>query len=256
MSLIEATSPTSTTTTTTTSTTTTTTSTNRSPQRTADNDEVTDIVRNENGESKSREVSPKLVVGGKKYGRRSRPQSAVAFDSSPSESDDDQSGYDRNGTAADKVRSKRVSKEGIGYVVGRFFTFFFLFHSTSIVLCLSIRWKSSRSMRCRCQVNGSQQTHTVSNCGIFLLFLKVQRSASQSDMHGTTNVRRIRAPNAGTGGGGGGGGIGVGSANSGTKLKRCASLPAQKQRHTIIAANNETRNLKTQLESSVESLGE
>lgn len=70
-------------------------------------------------------------------------------------------------------------------------------------------------------------------------------------MHGTTNIRRIRAPNVGNGGGGGGG---VG-ANGGTKLKRCASLPAQKQRQTMIAANNETRNLKTQLESSVESLG-
>lgn len=80
--------------------------------------------------------------------------------------------------------------------------------------------------------------------------LKVQRSASQSDMHGTNNVRRIRAPNAGSGGGGG-----VVGANGGSKLKRCASLPAQKQRQTMIAANNETRNLKTQLESSVESLG-
>lgn len=88
----------------------------------------------------------------------------------------------------------------------------------------------------------------------FLCFLKVQRSVSQSDMHGTTNVRRIRNSHIGNGGGGGCVG-GIGSANSGTKLKRCASLPAQKQRQTIIAANNETRNLKTQLESSVESLG-
>lgn len=82
----------------------------------------------------------------------------------------------------------------------------------------------------------------------FNLFLKVQRSVSQSDMHGTTNVRRIRAPHGG--GGGGGGGV-----NGGSKLKRCASLPAQKQRQTTIAANSDTRTLKTQLESSAESLG-
>lgn len=96
MSSIEAASPTSTT--------------NR-PSQKPDNDEVTDIVRNGNGESKSREVSPKLVVGGRKYGRRSRPQSAVAFDSSQSESDDDQNAHDRNTSAADKARSKRVSDE-------------------------------------------------------------------------------------------------------------------------------------------------
>lgn len=96
MSSTEATSPTSTT--------------NRSPQKT-DNDEVTDIIRNENGESKSREVSPKLVVGGRKYGRRSRPQSAVAFDSSQSDSEDDQQTNDRNAHTTDKGRSKRVSRE-------------------------------------------------------------------------------------------------------------------------------------------------
>lgn len=67
-------------------------------------------------------------------------------------------------------------------------------------------------------------------------------------MHGTTNVRRIRAPN-------GGGVGGIGAVNGGSKLKRCASLPAQKQRQTMIAAHNETRTLKTQLESSAESLG-
>lgn len=40
-------------------------------------------------ESKSREVSPKLVVRGKKYGRRSRPQSVAAFESSQSDSEED-----------------------------------------------------------------------------------------------------------------------------------------------------------------------
>lgn len=87
------------------------TSTPTSTTKRTGNDEVTDIIRNENSESKSREVSPKLVVGGRKYGRRSRPQSAVSFDSSPSESDEDQrAANDQNSSAADKVRSKRVSQ--------------------------------------------------------------------------------------------------------------------------------------------------
>lgn len=144
MSSTEATSPTSTTT--------------RSPQKT-DNDEVTDIIRNENGESKSREVSPKLVVGGRKYGRRSRPQSAVAFDSSQSDSDDDQLNNDRNVHTADKGRSKRVSSERI-------------FDMKLFVVCrfsLLIRWKSSRSMRCRCQANGSQQTPPLTVSEFFFL---------------------------------------------------------------------------------------
>lgn len=98
MSSTEAASPTSTATTTTTTTTI-----NRSPQNN-DSDEVIDIIKNENGELKSREVSPKLVVGGRKYGRRSRPQSAVAYDSSQTDSDDDQQ------NATDKMRSKRVSE--------------------------------------------------------------------------------------------------------------------------------------------------
>lgn len=54
--------------------------------------EITSIMnRNDscdNG-SKSREVSPKLVVRGKKYGRRSRPQSAAPFESSQSDSEED-----------------------------------------------------------------------------------------------------------------------------------------------------------------------
>lgn len=43
--------------------------------------------------------------------------------------------------------------------------------------------------------------------------------------------------------------------NNGTKLKRCASLPAQK-RNVPYMSSKETENLKLQLESSVESLGE
>lgn len=44
---------------------------------------------NNKNDSKSREVSPKLVVRGKKYGRRSRPQSAAMLESSQSDSDYD-----------------------------------------------------------------------------------------------------------------------------------------------------------------------
>lgn len=61
------------------------------------------------------------------------------------------------------------------------------------------------------------------------------------------NGRRIRSSNA----------IAACSAtNNGTKLKRCASLPAQKQRSVPYMSSKETANLKLQLESSVESLGE
>lgn len=73
---------------------------------------------------------------------------------------------------------------------------------------------------------------------ILFSFLKVQRSASQSDVHGS-NTRRLRPTTIG---------------NQTTKLKRCASLPAQK-RQIIVTTNVDVKNLKTQLESSVESLG-
>lgn len=49
----------------------------------------TDDVTTMYDESKSREVSPKLVVRGKKYGRRSRPQSVAPFESSQSDSEED-----------------------------------------------------------------------------------------------------------------------------------------------------------------------
>lgn len=60
--------------------------------------------------SKSREVSPILVVAGKKYGRRSRPQSAATFGSSSSHSDSDAS---EGGTVYDNTSamgSDRSSK--------------------------------------------------------------------------------------------------------------------------------------------------
>lgn len=65
--------------------------------------------------SKSREVSPKLVVRGKKYGRRSRPQSVAAFESSQSDSEED---YDfarvpTAGTAADNKSPKTYHKVSV-----------------------------------------------------------------------------------------------------------------------------------------------
>lgn len=50
--------------------------------------------------------------------------------------------------------------------------------------------------------------------------------------------------------------IACSATNNGTKLKRCASLPAQKQRSVPYMSSKATENLKLQLESSVESLGE
>lgn len=70
------------------------------------NKEVSDINKCSNEtESKSREVSPKLIVGGKKYGRRSRPQSAAPFDSSQSDSEDD--------SKAEKSRSRNSQRVSV-----------------------------------------------------------------------------------------------------------------------------------------------
>lgn len=67
-------------------------------------------------ESKSREVSPKLVVRGKKYGRRSRPQSVAPFESSQSDSEED---YDfaRVPTAVEKSKTYHKVSICIVFVV-------------------------------------------------------------------------------------------------------------------------------------------
>lgn len=75
------------------------------------------------------------------------------------------------------------------------------------------------------------------------VLLQVQRSVSQGDMN-DTNGRRVRST-----------AVACSATNNGTKLKRCASLPAQKQRSVPYMSSKETENLKLQLESSVESLG-
>lgn len=70
--------------------------------------------------SKSREVSPILVVAGKKYGRRSRPQSAAAFDSSSSHSDSDASegaaAINEQNTAMGLDTSKKSQKVCISHL--------------------------------------------------------------------------------------------------------------------------------------------
>lgn len=72
----------------------------------------------------------------------------------------------------------------------------------------------------------------------------MQRSVSQSDMH-APNARCIRASNINST---------SASNDNGTKLKRCASLPAQR-RSVPYVNSKDIKNLKTQLESSAESLG-
>lgn len=62
-------------------------------------------------------------------------------------------------------------------------------------------------------------------------------------MHDTNGRRMVRSS------------VSSSVSNNGIKLKRCASLPAQK-RNVPYMSSKETENLKLQLESSVESLGE
>lgn len=83
----------------------------------ARNNHTTDDTTTMYEESKSREVSPKLVVRGKKYGRRSRPQSVAPFESSQSDSEED---YDfvRVPTAGEKLKT---------------------YHKVCLVICL-IKW--------------------------------------------------------------------------------------------------------------------
>ncbi|XP_037903947.1 blastoderm-specific protein 25D isoform X2 [Hermetia illucens] len=110
-------------------------------------------------DSPGREISPKLVMGTKKYGRRSRPQSLVS-DSSLTDSD-------------------------------------------------------------------TETIAVVPNMNS-----KVQRSSSQSEIHGIARRRPT----------------------SGSKLKRCASLPAQKRRTREQMQKQQESIAKNQLASSVESL--
>lgn len=76
--------------------------------------------------SKSREVSPKLVVAGKKYGRRSRPQSAAFDTSSQSDSDGSEHTTNNGKLTAAKTMSQDKSKAKASQKVG-LFTFPYLF---------------------------------------------------------------------------------------------------------------------------------
>lgn len=71
------------------------------------NDETTASMYDE---AKSREVSPKLVVRGKKYGRRSRPQSVAPFESSQSDSEED---YDFSRVPTADEKSKTYHKVSV-----------------------------------------------------------------------------------------------------------------------------------------------
>lgn len=77
---------------------------------------------------KSREVSPKLVVAGKKYGRRSRPQSAAFDTSSQSDSDGSEHTTNNGKLTAAKTMSQDKSKAKASQKVGLYrfsYSFFF-----------------------------------------------------------------------------------------------------------------------------------
>lgn len=173
--------------------------------------------------SKSREVSPKLVVRGKKYGRRSRPQSVAAFESSQSDSEEDYDFARVPTAAADNKSPKTYHKVSSAYTHHSVFS-----HIMTPTLRPMHIWIFK-----------------------FASFspIQVQRSVSQGDMNDASG-RRIRSSNIVAAA------AACSATNNGTKLKRCASLPAQKQRSVPYMSSKETENLKLQLESSVESLGE
>uniref|UniRef100_A0A182MHC3 EF-hand domain-containing protein n=1 Tax=Anopheles culicifacies TaxID=139723 RepID=A0A182MHC3_9DIPT len=130
-------------------------------------------------DSSDREVSPKFVVGTKKYGRRSRPREDVnGLDSSSLSSNSDnesvtvQSVAEKDGVMAEQIPGR--PRQSVITAVG-----------------------------------------TVASS-------KVQRSASQSDIHGSKRRRPV-----------------VGSAGA-NRLKRCASLPTHRQRPTVESKRNTT----------------
>uniref|UniRef100_A0A182SPG3 EF-hand domain-containing protein n=1 Tax=Anopheles maculatus TaxID=74869 RepID=A0A182SPG3_9DIPT len=127
-------------------------------------------------DSSDREVSPKFVVGTKKYGRRSRPREDVnGLDSSSLSSNSD------NESVA--VKQPVAKEEG-----------------------------SRQSFITGAPIGGGTVAST-----------KVQRSASQSDIHGSKRRRPVI-----------GGGAGA------HRLKRCASLPTHRQRPTTVESKRNT----------------
>ncbi|XP_030241161.1 blastoderm-specific protein 25D isoform X2 [Drosophila navojoa] len=109
------------------------------------------------GDASDREVSPKLIVGTKKYGRRSRPHQILGLDVTDSDNTDEDQHKSLNGCS----------------------------------------------------------DHTV----------QVQRSSSQSDLPGSRVLRSVHY--------------------SGSKLKRCASLPARKNMHSKMMTTSATTSATT-----------
>uniref|UniRef100_A0A182PMC5 EF-hand domain-containing protein n=1 Tax=Anopheles epiroticus TaxID=199890 RepID=A0A182PMC5_9DIPT len=146
------------------------------------------VVDGDLDESSDREVSPKFVVGTKKYGRRSRPREDVnGLDSSSlSSNSDNESVTVKSTTTARKTAAEQKDAVVPEQVVGR----------------------TRQSF-----ITG---TGTVASS-------KVQRSASQSDIHGSKRRRPVVV-----------GGTGV------NRLKRCASLPTHRQRPTVVESKRNT----------------
>lgn len=132
--------------------------------------QITTTTSDNENDSSDREVSPKFVVGTKKYGRRSRPR-------------EDCNGFE---TSSDFSNSDNESVPQP--VIG--------------------------------QPQQQQPSDAASK-----LSSKVQRSASQSDIHGSKRRRPI----------------------SGSRLKRCASLPTHRQRPELISSKLNAKNVRDQL---------
>uniref|UniRef100_A0A182NE74 EF-hand domain-containing protein n=1 Tax=Anopheles dirus TaxID=7168 RepID=A0A182NE74_9DIPT len=142
--------------------------------------------QDELGESSDREVSPKFVVGTKKYGRRSRPREDVnGHDSSSLSSNSD------NESVSLRVTARKAVIESDGTVI--------------------TAAEQQPSPRPGSVITG---TGTVAAS-------KVQRSASQSDIHGSKRRRPV-----------------VGSGVH--RLKRCASLPTHRQRPMVVESKRNT----------------
>uniref|UniRef100_A0A182W9T7 EF-hand domain-containing protein n=1 Tax=Anopheles minimus TaxID=112268 RepID=A0A182W9T7_9DIPT len=135
-------------------------------------------------DSSDREVSPKFVVGTKKYGRRSRPREDVnGLDSSSLSSNSD------NESVTVKSVAEQSTPKQDGVIME--------------------------------QTPGRPRQSVITAAGT-VASTKVQRSASQSDIHGSKRRRPV-----------------VGSAGV-HRLKRCASLPTHRQRPTVESKRNTT----------------
>lgn len=99
-------------------------------------------------EAKSREVSPKLVVRGKKYGRRSRPQSVAPFESSQSDSEED---YDfaRVPTVGEKSKTYHKVSGGdqMNELISCIISIVFISHCIGPTICITRRyaWKKRKT---------------------------------------------------------------------------------------------------------------